>query len=208
MELDELKKSWNALNEQLQKEPIADEGQISRMIETCRTRNKKSLRHLLGVQRFSLGIGIVFSLFLIVLWIWLPESGLSPDALNKVILTLAFTSVSLAIGIWWDLKTYRWIKSIRIDEMSIVEVSRHMVTLRRWTRNEVMAAGTWILAFNGLMFWVADYHQASFIVQATIWAVYLFWDTLVFYIVYKKIIYKHLNNIKQNIEELKDVCTE
>ena len=25
MELDELKKSWNALNEQLQKEPIADE---------------------------------------------------------------------------------------------------------------------------------------------------------------------------------------
>ena len=28
MELDELKKSWNALNEQLQKEPIADEQQI------------------------------------------------------------------------------------------------------------------------------------------------------------------------------------
>ena len=25
MELDELKKSWNALNEQLQKEPITDE---------------------------------------------------------------------------------------------------------------------------------------------------------------------------------------
>ena len=29
MELDELKKSWNALNEQLQKEPIADEQQIT-----------------------------------------------------------------------------------------------------------------------------------------------------------------------------------
>lgn len=28
MELDELKKSWNALNEQLQKEPIADENRL------------------------------------------------------------------------------------------------------------------------------------------------------------------------------------
>ena len=31
MELDELKKSWNALNEQLQKEPIADEQQITEL---------------------------------------------------------------------------------------------------------------------------------------------------------------------------------
>lgn len=36
MELDELKKSWNALNEQLQKEPIADEQQITELIEIGR----------------------------------------------------------------------------------------------------------------------------------------------------------------------------
>ena len=34
MELDELKKSWNALNEQLQKEPIADEQQITELPAT------------------------------------------------------------------------------------------------------------------------------------------------------------------------------
>ena len=32
MELDELKKSWNALDAQLQKEPIADEKQIKELI--------------------------------------------------------------------------------------------------------------------------------------------------------------------------------
>ena len=32
MELDELKKSWNALDAQLQKEPIADEQQIKELI--------------------------------------------------------------------------------------------------------------------------------------------------------------------------------
>lgn len=36
MELDELKKSWNALNEQLQKEPIADEQQITELIAATR----------------------------------------------------------------------------------------------------------------------------------------------------------------------------
>mgnify|MGYP003184147133 CR=1 FL=1 len=39
MELDELKKSWNALNEQLQKEPIADEQQITELIAGYKSYN-------------------------------------------------------------------------------------------------------------------------------------------------------------------------
>lgn len=208
MELDELKKSWNALDKQLQKEPIADEKQISRLIEICRTKYKSNMRHLIGVQRFSLGVGIAFSLFLIALWVWLPESGLSPDTRSKVIVTLVFLLLSLSVGLWWDLKTYRWTKSIRIDEMSIVEVSRRMVVLRNWTRYEMITAFVWVLAFNALIFWVTDCYQAPVLAQVTTWVFYLVWDALVFYIVYKKFIYKYLNNIKQNIEELKDVCTE
>ena len=43
MELDELKKSWNALDEQLKKEPIADEKQIAGMIaEYSQTHEKAS----------------------------------------------------------------------------------------------------------------------------------------------------------------------
>ena len=37
MELDELKKSWNALDAQLQKEPIADEQQIKELIANYKT---------------------------------------------------------------------------------------------------------------------------------------------------------------------------
>lgn len=37
MELDELKKSWNALDAQLQKEPIADEKQIKELIANYKT---------------------------------------------------------------------------------------------------------------------------------------------------------------------------
>lgn len=42
MELDELKKSWNALNEQLQKEPIADEQQITELIAGYKANTQKS----------------------------------------------------------------------------------------------------------------------------------------------------------------------
>ena len=41
MELDELKKSWNALNEQLQKEPIADEQQITELIAGYKANTRK-----------------------------------------------------------------------------------------------------------------------------------------------------------------------
>ena len=40
MELDELKKSWNALDAQLQKEPIADEKQIKELIASYKTNTR------------------------------------------------------------------------------------------------------------------------------------------------------------------------
>ena len=55
MELDELKKSWNALDAQLQKEPIADEQQIKELIANYKTNTRHSLGRLVFLQRFSLG---------------------------------------------------------------------------------------------------------------------------------------------------------
>ena len=43
MELDELKKSWNVLDKQLQKEPIANEKQITKLIAEYKTNTRKSL---------------------------------------------------------------------------------------------------------------------------------------------------------------------
>ena len=105
MELDELKKSWNALDAQLQKEPIADEQQIKELIANYKTNTRHSLGRRGFLQRFSLGIGAV---------------GLA------IILLIC----------------------------------------------------------------------------------YIIWDVILIYFIYKRLIYKHLDNIKKNIEELKDICTE
>ena len=68
MELDELKKSWNALDAQLQKEPIADEKQIKELIASYKTNTRHSLGRLVILQRFSLGTGAVGLAVILLVW--------------------------------------------------------------------------------------------------------------------------------------------
>ena len=59
-----------------------------------------------------------------------------------------------------------------------------------------------------IRYWVMEYHLMSVGVQAILITLFVVFDALIIYILYKKVIYKHLDNIKKNIEELKDICTE
>ena len=138
MELDELKKSWNALNEQLQKEPIADEQQITELIAGYKANTRKSLGRLVVIQRFSIGIGTICLATLLLIWLLLPTFGFNEQLQEKIVPFLGFIAISILAGMWWDWKTYRWNKNTHIEEMSVAEVSRRMTTFRQWTKYEVM----------------------------------------------------------------------
>ena len=126
MELDELKKSWNALDEQLKKEPIADEKQIAGMIAEYKANARKSIGRLTGWQRFSIGIGVVGLALLLVIWL-LPSIFLINEEWQPKINTLViFVGISILLGIWWDHKNYRWIRNTKIDEMPVAIVSKRM----------------------------------------------------------------------------------
>ena len=126
MELDELKKSWNALDEQLKKEPIADEKQIAGMIAEYKANARKSIGRLTGWQRFS---------------IWLLPSifQINEEWQPKINTLVIFVGISILLGIWWDHKNYRWIRNTKIDEMPVAIVSKRMASFRRWTRYEIIA---------------------------------------------------------------------
>ena len=115
MELDELKKSWNALNEQLQKEPIADEQQITELIAGYKANTRKSLGRLVVIQRFSIGMGAVGLAALLLIWLLLPTFGFNEQLQGKIVALLGFIAISILIGMWCDGKTYRWNKDTRID---------------------------------------------------------------------------------------------
>ena len=89
MELDELKKSWNALNEQLQKEPIADEQQITELIAGYKANTRKSLGRLVVIQRFSIGMGAVGLAALLLIGCCCPPSA-------------SMSSCKARLSLYWD----------------------------------------------------------------------------------------------------------
>ena len=192
----------------MQKEPIADEKQITKLIAGYKANTRKSLGRLVVIQRFSIGMGAVGLAVLLLIWLLLPTFGFNEQLQGKIVVFLGFIVVSIIAGMWWDWKTYRWNKNTHIDEMSVAEVSRRMAIFRQWTKYEVMGISIWIILFNILNYWVMEYHLAPAGVQVMLITLFVLFDVLIIYILYKKVIYKHLDNIKKNIEELKDICTE
>ena len=102
MELDELKKSWNALNEQLQKEPIADEQQITELIAGYKANTRKSLGRLVVIQRFSIGMGAVGLAALLLIWLLLPTFGFNEQLQGKIVALLGFIAMLILIGMGLD----------------------------------------------------------------------------------------------------------
>ena len=209
MELDELKKSWNALDKHLQKSPVTDARQLAELITTYRTRASKSLKSISNLQRASIAIGIVVALLLmsIIAFAGLQEIE-NPQVRIKVLVFTAFIAITIIGGLWWDIKVYQWIKNIHVDEMPVVEVSRRITTFKRWTKHEVVAICIWAVLFNGLYYWLMNFYNDPALLQALIIMLFIVCDTLIIYLLYKKVLYKHLDNINKNIEELKDICTE
>ncbi|WP_101545311.1 hypothetical protein [Bacteroides cutis] len=209
MELDELKKSWNVLDAQLQKEPIADEERIKELIAGYKANTRVSMGCILNSQRFSLIIGVVVILLAIVAAIiFLPNIVENEKWINKLYIIGGFIVISIIVGFWWDWKTYQWNKKTEIDKMSVAEVSRRMTIFRSWTRTEVWITAIWAVLFTILFYWVMEYYLQPVIVQVTLISIFTIFDILIIYFIYKKMIYKHLDSINKNIEELKDICTE
>lgn len=208
MELDELKQSWNKLNQQLEKDTIADENEITNLVSKYKANTDKSLKRLTGWQRLSISLGFV-GLFILLIVCLLPSVfHIGETYQSKVNALIIFFAISLIIGICWDYQNYVSIKSIRVDSMPVAEVSKRMLKFRQWMKYEVIAISIWIILFNVVNYWVMDYYLESANTQALLILFFLTCDVVIIYFLYKKIAYKHLNKIKKNIEDLKDICTE
>lgn len=208
MELDELKKSWHSLDEHLQKEPIANEDQIVELIAKQKANARKNLGRLTGWQRFSISIGIVALAILLIACLLPSVFHVNEEYQPKINSLILFVAVSLLGGIWWDYKTYRWMKHTHIDEMPVMIVSKRMITLRRWTKYEVIAISVWIILFNILNYWAMGYYMGSVTFQAIVITIFIVCDTAIIYFLYKRVVYKYLNDIKKNIEDLEDICND
>ena len=102
MNLEELEKSWDMLDEELDKKALVDEQEVAKLISSGKADAQRKLGRLSLVQLLSLCVGGGLLLLLILAWILVPDFMGARDGITKrLIILLAFLAASLIAGVLW-----------------------------------------------------------------------------------------------------------
>jgi len=197
MELDELKKSWEVLDNRLKKKELIDEQTLSKLIKERTSQTRSSMNKILMYAKTTLILG---SLALIGLGYYLLTSN--PG--NKEFCIWLFIWIMLCIGMIWDSMGYRYLKSIDIENMPIVTVIKKITAYHRNFIIECfVAAFFFITAFllQAICIRLFTLNITSIIVFSIIWIVGLVAAVLII----KSLFYNKLKNIKKNLAELREL---
>lgn len=201
MELDDLKKTWSRLDEQLKERPLAGEEQIARIVEQHKGQARHSLSCINGFQRWSLwGAGAVLLVALIAAFVHLPK--VPAERLDKYYVLLAFIALSFVASLVWDFFSYRLVRGIKMDLMPVAEVARRMECFHRRTNREVVGISCWLLLCTGVQYWYNDIYLWPATAQMLYVGVILLFDALLVYLLYKYLIYKPMRNAEKNIHHI------
>ena len=195
MELDDLKKSWNALDERLRQDAIVDEASVERLIREYKLRADSSKRKLLRIEKLSLIAG--FCMLFIVLSLW----GAFNDNINCI--TIYFT-VILCMGLPWDIYTYRYLKKTDILEMPTVMVVKRITRFHQFFVWESYVAAALFFSIALIQGYLEDIlHQPTTTLLCFI-AVWLLGGYVTWRII-NHFFYKKIKIIRENLVELQEL---
>ena len=190
MELEELKKSWNALDEHLKDKEFIKEEELEKLIRHADT----------GIPAIaSLNIKLIL-ISLPILILFLAEVLLH-NRLNPIYIIIIFAWIP---ALCWDIVTTRFLQRTQIDEMPLVEVISRVNRIHRWTIRERLIAIAFLLVLAVLSFiywqvWQYGIGMIAFFI--------LLWGGglgLILWI-YRKKFLNRIHEIKKNLSELNEL---
>lgn len=190
MELDELKRSWNALNEHLKDKKLVSDEEICKLINHAGGT-------ISAVSRLNIKL-IVISIPILALC-------LIENFINGTFGIFYIIILAVAIpGFCWDVFTTRYLQKTRIDEMPLVDVVNRINRYQRWIIRERIIGITFMLLL-----------AAAFSIDQRIWeagiGMVLFfialWGTAIGLLlwIYQSKILGRIKEIKKNLNELKEL---
>lgn len=190
MELEELKKSWNALDEHLKDKELIKEDEL-----------KKLLAHAgKGIHAIaSLNMKLIL-ISLPILFLFLMEV-LFHNRLNPIYIIII---VAWIPALCWDIVTTRFLQRTHIDEMPLIEVISRVNRIHRWTIRERLIATTFllILAILSFIYWqIWQYGVGMILFFILLWGGGL---GLILWI-YRKKFLNRIHEIKKNLSELNEL---
>lgn len=190
MELDELKKSWNALDEHLKDKKLVDDEDITRLI-------KHATESIDKMSLFNQKLRILSYIILVLLALIFILNNVMPDIYFQI------TFVALIPAIGWDILSARFLTRTRIDEMPLVTVISRFNRIHRWIIRERMIGIAFMLFMAGFFFINRQvWHDGTgmMIFFFALWAV----GCSIPLWIYRKNLHR-LREIKKNLDELKEL---
>lgn len=190
MELEELKKSWNALDEHLKDKEFIKEEELSKLIGHAG-------KGIHAIARLNIKL-ILISLPVLILFL---AEVIFHSRLNLIYLIILLSWIP-ALG--WDIFTVRYLQQTKMDEMPLIEVISRVNRIHRWTIHERLIATAFLLALAILSFiyWqIWQYGIGMILLFILIWGGGL---GLILWIYRKKFLNRMLE-IKKNLSELKEL---
>ena len=131
MELEELKKSWNALDEHLKDKEFIKEEELEKLI-------RHADKGIHAIARLNIKL-ILISLPILILFL---AEVLLHNRLNPIYIIIIFAWIP---ALCWDIVTTRFLQRTQIDEMPLVEVISRVNRIHRWTIRERLIAIAFLL---------------------------------------------------------------
>ena len=190
MELEELKKSWNALDEHLKDKEFIKEEELEKLI-------RHADNGILAIASLNIKL-ILISLPILILFL---AEVLLHNRLNPIYIIIIFAWIP---ALCWDIVTTRFLQRTQIDEMPLVEVISRVNRIHRWTIRERLIAIAFLLVLAVLSFiywqvWQYGIGMIAFFI--------LLWGGglgLILWI-YRKKFLNRIHEIKKNLSELNEL---
>lgn len=189
MELDDFKKSWNAMDDQLKERELIKDENISKLIDHAK-------KHINEIGSFNQRVFIGSTALFILLLLLVIYDGMMP---SKVFLVTMMAAIP-AMG--WDSYTAYHFKKIKIEELPLAVTIARVNNYYRWMIRERIVGLLFIVTIVGFFFFEQRIWQQSIstiILFLILWMLCLalpIW-------VYRRNIGR-LKEIKKNLDELKE----
>ncbi len=190
MELEELKKSWNVLDEHLKDRELIKEEELSKLIG-------HTGKGLHAIANLNIRL-ILISLPVLILFL---AEVLTHHRWNPVYIIILLAWLP---ALCWDIVTARFLQRTQIDEMPLVEVISRVNRIHRWTIRERLCSIGFLLLLAVLSFVYWQVWQYGITMMLCF---FLLWGGglgLILWI-YRKKFLNRIHEIKKNLSELNEL---
>ena len=190
MDLDELKKSWNTIDEHLKKQQIIDNENIEELI-------KDSSVKIGAMSRYNYNLRIAS---IIILSIGLILIGFNFIVLDIFYLTLFAAAIPALI---WDTYGSRYFANTKIDEQPIAVVISRFNTMHRWMIRERIIGIVFVLLLAIIFFIVRKVWEQNIAMISTFVAIWVICIIILIWTHSKNL--NKLSEIRKNLNEINEL---